>query len=333
VGDNDGSGFAFGLTHNLNSDAAIAYASYYYSINPLNAPLNRVPVGKVVGDHELVPRETYQNSEFFHDYSAKFGLNGSATAVLGNDNGHIACLGIVTASGTEPYSEQDLRQFQRLVPHIRRAIELNRQYATLKANCDVAHHALDQLEVGIILLDETGQVLRVNAAAEAMIKRGIGLSIRQRRLKIQHVPSNARFHELIDEAIKRYGEHGGPLALYNSDNQRPITVRVIPYLGEGYADVPNVRAIVFLKEPYLRGSDSVQQIAETYGLTGAETNFLQKLIYSSDIEAIADELQITTVTARNHMARVLAKTETNKHAELVRVVLSGRLPLLNQSQS
>jgi len=45
------------------------------------------------------------------------------------------------------------------------------------------------------------------------------------------------------------------------------------------------------------------------------------------LKTTAAQLEMSEVTARNHLARILAKTGTNKQSELVNVILSSRLPL------
>jgi len=319
--------FSFGACYNLDPAASAAYAEHYFSINPLNEPLTRVPAGKVVGDHELVPRSAYQHSEFYHDYSWKFRLNGSATAVLANEQGHVSCVGVVTATGTDPYSDTELQAFQRLVPHLRRAVELNRQFAAMHARCEGSERALDHFELGVVLLGDKGIMLRANAAAEAMLRSRVGLTARQGIIYAREPVSNAHLHALIEQAVRGKGERGGSLHIPRSNGGRPLFARVLPYVGETYANINNVRAILYLRDPDTEPHQGIDLVSTAYGLTPAEARVLRLMLKVSDVKKVGEELGIKTVTVRNHMARIMAKTGTAKQTELTNMVLSSALPL------
>lgn len=328
VGDTDCSGFAFGANHGVDPSALEAYAQYYFSINPLNPPLTRQPVGVVVSDDMLVPRRDYARSEFFNDYARRFDLCGSATAVLAKADGQIACLGVVQALGTDPYTPAELRVLQRLLPHLQRAVDLNRKLAACRLERNQAWAALDAMELAVLFLAADGSVLTTNQAGADLFRPGGGIAIRNRRLSAVDPKANNLLQAAVEGALSVEGERGGTVAVPRPAGQRPLLIRILPYLANNNLFGSAAKAIVFIRDPEVRGSGTVAQVAAVYGLTARETSVVEKLLEVSDVKLVAEELGMSEVTARNHVARILAKTGTNKQVELVNVILSSRLPLL-----
>lgn len=327
AGDVDCSGFAFGADYNVDPEALDQYARYYFSINPLNPPLTRQRSGAVIGEHMLVPRQAYTQSEFYNDYSRRFDIDRSATIILADAEGYVSCLGIVRGCNSESFSPSELDLLRRLLPHLQRAIDLNRQLAVMRDERDEARAALDRMELAVLFLGESGIVVRANRAAEELLRRANGLTVRGGRLRASGAGTNYVLGALIDGAINRSGDRGGAFAIPRPGKQRPLLARVIPYISEIETEAPNVRAIMFLRDPDVRAPGTIAQVSSLYGLTKSEARLLETLMEVSDVDTVANQLQITKVTARNHMARIMAKTGTNKHAELVRVVLSSRVPI------
>ncbi len=58
-----------------------------------------------------------------------------------------------------------------------------------------------------------------------------------------------------------------------------------------------------------------------------EAQVAEKLAEDKDAREAAEELGISEVTARNHIARALGKTGTKKQSELIRLLLASMLGL------
>ncbi|MBS0239827.1 MAG: helix-turn-helix transcriptional regulator [Proteobacteria bacterium] len=320
------SDFSFGITYELDPESSEAYAKHFFAINPLNSPLTRIPAGKAIGDNELVPREIYRKGEFYNDYALRYGLNGSVTGILDSRNGHVSCVGVVTATGTDPHTAEEVSAFQRLMPHLRRAVELNRKFRATKANAEASHGALDQLNFGVVLLGENGVVLRANAIAAALANSANGIRVVQGRLKIANTGAQNRLDYLVGCAVNGVGPRGGPLLIPRAKG-KPIFARILPYTGVSYDGVPAVHAIIYLRDPEASPAPAVDHIAMAYGLTSAESRVLRALLNDSDVRAIAENFGVSVATVRNQIARIMEKTGTTKQTQLMRLLFSAHLPL------
>lgn len=328
AGNIDGSGFGFGATHNLNPEAVSAYADHLYAINPLNAPLNRVKAGAVVGHHQLVPVEEYRQSAFYHEYCERFALEGSATAVLAKNNDQNACLGIVQELASDPFTPQQISFLQSLLPHLQRSLDLNMTLSRVKAERDMAHEALNALETAIFFLSEGGLVISANAAGEALVRTGDGLRLRQGRLLSTTQVTTNKLSALIAQAVAGTDDRGGAIALPRSSGKRSLMCKVMPFQEEGsWLGSKRAAAVVFVRDPDLHPHERIDEVLSAYGLTAAEGRLVRALSTGLSVQEYADAQGITTTTARNQLAQALRKTDTNRQAELLRVILESRIPV------
>jgi DNA-binding CsgD family transcriptional regulator len=323
--------FGINIDYNLDPAALDAYVRYYHAINPLMAPLARVPAGAVVSDRGLLPREVMVNSEYDQGYGRAFDIGGSATMVLACHGQHQSCLGILHSRSAEPFSQEHLALLGRLTPHFQRAIAINRKFEALRAEKDVLGGTLDRLEMGVLLLDTLGKVLHANAAAEALLRRGDGLFAAHGKLCATDSATNNALEAFVREAVTGTGQRGGFLAVKRADRLRPLSVRVAP-LPEGHAAPQGeaaARAIVFLTDPDAGARECIpaKNIMAAYALTPAESRVVAALAGGDSLKEAAGKLGITLVTARNHLTRAMAKTDTGRQAGLVHLLLSSRVPV------
>lgn len=66
-----------------------------------------------------------------------------------------------------------------------------------------------------------------------------------------------------------------------------------------------------------------QALQQRFGLTRAEARVVRRLVEGSSIKRIAEELRVSTETARTHAKRAMQKTDTHRQAELVSLVLQA----------
>jgi DNA-binding CsgD family transcriptional regulator len=66
-----------------------------------------------------------------------------------------------------------------------------------------------------------------------------------------------------------------------------------------------------------------QALQERFGLTRAEARVVRRLVEGSSIKRNAEELRVSTETARTHAKRAMQKTDTHRQAELVSLVLQA----------
>ena len=325
----DGQGFSFGAAHGVNPVALAAYAEYYYAINPLNAALSRVPVGVAAPDHQLVAPRDLARTEFYNDFSRQSGLDGSITLVLSRDDRHEACLGIVRGFGSDPFTEEQVSFVQRLAPHLRRAIGLNRRLAGLENKLASLETALGSMETAVFVLDGTGVICYSNAAGEKLLEKRDGLKVSQGRLRADNSSAQNSLAGLMRKALAAKGGRGGSFPLPRQYSTRPLLVKIMPFAqkSEFWLNSTQPCAILFISDPDIPAGDVVDEVMDAYRLTPSEGRLLRELIAGRSLSEAADTLNIARVTSRNRLARIMDKTDTHRHSELIQLILRSSVPV------
>ena len=78
--------------------------------------------------------------------------------------------------------------------------------------------------------------------------------------------------------------------------------------------------LLCVTDPASRHHPPAALLASLFGLTTAESELAARLLAGFDLRAIAEETGRSINTIRNLLARVMAKTETNRQSELMRVL-------------
>jgi DNA-binding CsgD family transcriptional regulator len=80
---------------------------------------------------------------------------------------------------------------------------------------------------------------------------------------------------------------------------------------------------VFITDPDVEIEAPVAALEHLYDLTRAESEVAGELLAGRTLEELSGELGISIHTARTHLKHILAKTETRRQSELVRLLLLG----------
>jgi DNA-binding CsgD family transcriptional regulator len=86
-------------------------------------------------------------------------------------------------------------------------------------------------------------------------------------------------------------------------------------------------ACVFITDPDRSPLPAAAHLQHTFGLSAAETRVATALLDGESIERLSDRLCISRNTARTHLRRLFAKTDTTRQADLIRILLGAHPPL------
>jgi DNA-binding CsgD family transcriptional regulator len=236
--------------------------------------------------------------------------------------------GIVRDVRSDLFALEQVSFVQRLGPHILRAVSLNRRLAALAGERRAFESALDRLHAAAFLLDEKGAIFHCNCAATELLKVGDGITAVRGRLVATSANSQAHFAELVRAAVTPKEARGGSSSLLRKHSARPLIARVMPFgqRGDFWLTNPVVRAIVFISDPDQSPGDAIAETMDLYGLTPSEKRLLSELLAGSTVQEAADTLSTARTTGRNRLARIMAKTATNRQGELLQLICKGSSP-------
>jgi DNA-binding CsgD family transcriptional regulator len=182
-----------------------------------------------------------------------------------------------------------------------------------------ATFAFDRFLVGVVIVDDKGSVRLMNKEAERIIAEDDGLSTPQGVLKGSVPKQNSKLHEAIQKAFEE--ESLDEIVSFpRQSGGRPYLV-LIP--GQRFSADERPEAVVLLViDTEQRTKISGDTLVRLYNLTPSETRVALMLIEGKRLDQIAEELEVAQTTVVFHLKNLFRKTETNRQADLVRVLLS-----------
>jgi DNA-binding CsgD family transcriptional regulator len=187
---------------------------------------------------------------------------------------------------------------------------------------------LDQLSVGIVLVDRNARVIFANAAAKSLSAENGQLRLDG---SVTTTSSTRHLGELIRSVLGSTAVR--TMSLPPSHSGRPLTVLVSSVRGEGLnrSDVSSLRntaALVVLCDPDRPAQIPPGWVMDAYGLTMAEARVALAMSMGTTTSGTARRLRLSPNTVKTHLRRVYEKTGTHRQAELSRLMATFGLALV-----
>jgi DNA-binding NarL/FixJ family response regulator len=182
-----------------------------------------------------------------------------------------------------------------------------------------ATFAFDRFLVGVVIVDETGAVRVMNKEAQRILAEEDGLSVVQGILKGAAVKQNGKLYSAVEKAFEEEALDE-IVSFPRNSGGRPYLV-LIP--GQRFSVEERPEAVVLLViDTEQRAKVSGDTLVRLYNLTPSETRVALMLIDGKRLDQIAEELEVAQTTVVFHLKNLFRKTDTNRQADLVRVLLS-----------
>jgi DNA-binding CsgD family transcriptional regulator/PAS domain-containing protein len=272
-----------------------------------------------IGSH-VVPERTLERSLIYNEYlRPSVGVYHLVGTVVPLEGGIVATLGIHRPRDGKDYSLAEARRLQALLPHLQRALEVQRRLHQAEQVSRSVYSVLDRLSVGVIVLAATGRLVHANAAADAILRAADGLVRTPDGLHAAHKDDDRRLQALLGGL--RQGSAGGHLRLRRPSGQPAYALMIAPggpVIASGRRSEPGI--LVFVSDPGGRIVADLAVLSELFGFSPAEARLVLALLSGTALPAFARQAGITHNTARTLLARAMARTETRSQLELVLLV-------------
>ena len=301
-----------------------AYREQFFSLDPfVNLPLD-----KVIALEDILPDKQLVVSDYYLHYLQPIDLFRILGVDTAEPGGMLARLRFSRRSLETKFKVRERRLLGLLTPHLRRAIEIYAKLNRMTSERDVYAGAVNQLSVASIILDEQGRLLTTNAAGQALLDQGAGLSLREGRLHVEGREFNKELQHALTMIIKaqQTGETSVVRALRvprpAGRSHLGLVIRPVPasQWSEGQSS-PSVA--VFISDPDLQESTSRTILGELFALTPAEANLATLLARGLSLAQVSVAQNISQHTARAQLKSIFAKMGVSRQAELVRLVLKS----------
>ena len=247
------------------------------------------------------------------ELDARFYIAGT----LFQSGGRHAYVAVQRARRTGHVQAADVRRLRELLPHLRRAVEINQALGEAR----LARSGLDalaQMPQATAALDENGRVLCVNAAFEALLRDDDGLRLVAGEMHARRARDERDLQRLMARAV--FGAEAAAMALPRPSGRRAYGLIAAPVArGEPYFLARRAAALLFALDPEaqpLRGPASAV-LADAFELTPMQARVAAALGRGQTLDACAAALGVSRNTVRSHAREVYRSLGLARQSDLM----------------
>lgn len=301
-----------------------AYREQFFALDPF---VGLEPL-QVVSLQDLLPREELLRSEYYRQFLEPAGILHILGADAREPGGLEARIRVSRGHEEPAFTPADRRLLERLMPHIRLALEISARLAQSETERALYAGAVGQLAVGTVILDGRGRVLSMNQVASDLLREGDGVRLVEQELRFADLQLGRQLQQVVARMLEAH-QRGAPGIVEALRVRRPsgkpdlgIVFRPVPRAewSEGQSS-PSVA--LFLSAPEVETPNSEQLVRQLFDFTPAETRLALRLAGGLSLAEACEELGISPHTGRAHLKTIFAKSGVTRQAELVRLILRG----------
>ena len=290
----------------------------YFSANPFKPVHCRMSLT----DEELHASRVYQEVLSVGGVEYSLGVN------LVEDSRTLTYFIVLRDRMQSAFTGRDCDLMAVLIPHLNRAIKLQRDLGLVEFGRSVAFDALDSMALGIIIIDADAQIKFSNEAAREIVEANDGLRFVGQRLVIDGSDGDGiriRAQRLIRAALSGSPPPGEAFQVVRPSGGEAYPVLVSALWGNqlrfGWSTLNEPLAIVYIRDPDRPEETRAETLQRLYGVTPSQARLTELLATGCSLQHAAKKLGITEVSARQYLKLIFQKTGTHRQAELVRKIL------------
>ena len=319
------------MAYNTDPGSQKAFIENFANISPL-LPLERRAVpGDVITAPNIIASDAYKRSVFYNEWARKRDHYDYIGIILNKENTAMDYFAILRPHGAGLVTPFEVEQMKIIAPHIKRAYLLSNLLNEYKSQVDSLGSVIMNAGFGVVLATSDGQIVYANDVAETLMHLRRGLCCRQGRVIATDGKTTQKLQALISAASNPMTEmlSGGSMILPDQDGEGLFVVHVVPVSRKTcnrFIYLDRLVAGLFIVDRTRGAAERVNVFAPLFGLTPAETRVLAALISGEGLISAVKRLEMTEQTARTHLKHILAKTDTHRQAELMRLFFEVTIP-------
>jgi DNA-binding CsgD family transcriptional regulator len=302
-------------------------------VNPGNPYLEMSPFSGLVPDKlvtigDILSETDWRSSQYYRDWCEPRGVFHVLAVDIGTQDGGIYGFRVTRPQGSPDFSDADRLLCRRLLPHLKRALNLHLSINQDRKVNTLYSQAMAQLMVGVIVLDEHGEVLECNTMARAIVDMNDGLRINGKQFEATYANDNRKLQRMVRDALAPATASKVSLveAMAASRPSGKVSWGLVVQSMESdqWTEGKHRPSVaVFVRDAEGKAHPPVKLAQQLFQLTPAETSLAIQLANGLSLEEAAEALNIRRNTARAHLRSIFSKTGVRRQTELVRIFLNS----------
>lgn len=312
-----------------------SYSLDYASEDMLAQHIASSPIAHFYASNLDVPHpERFAQTRFYNEWVVPQGMAYAAGAIVLQEGPWLTQLFVQRAPFHAPFAREELDQFNQLVPHLQRTIQMRQRFAELQLGQNFLAGGLDVLAMPTLLFDEYGLVAHYNRSAAALLNVPGGMRLEQGHLQTHDRTTTLQLNLEITKAIRASRGDGSELnsvVLLPRADRLPLMLMIAPLQ---LADAPRTHggALLFAFDPEATPSVTVDMVRRLFVLSEAEAELSVALCCGKTLDDAARERGTSINTIKSQLKSAFIKTGTKRQSELVSLLLASPAYFLAQKQ-
>ncbi len=285
----------------------------------------------IMADQDFISLETMNREPYYQEFMVPFGFQWFAGLGFRADH-EIWCASFQRSPTQGPFLAEETRTLLQIGSRLTTSATLARRFGL--SRMEGVASAFESLDVGVMLFDRAGRLVRANARAEQHIRDV--LPVVGGNLVMRNATEQAAVRHHIATSVGNTPvtdpNHISPVIIHRP-GRRPLVLRAVRLPRKLFNYFSPAAVVVLIVDPEDRQQTPAILLRDLFGLTKAEAALTQALGEGMSLEMWADENGYALSTARQLMKLTLAKTGTHRQAELVALIKSYRLALKSDNKN
>lgn len=305
-----------------------AWADYWHRNDIWVQRSMGVGLSEIVASHELVAPADFDKTGFYYDWNRHLGIYHMMGSVFAAEGNSVGVVGIHRDKRGSIFDAREKARLSLFLPHLQRGLKLRHELAKVSLAKSALTAAAERLGTAILVLDGQCRIRYANDVAESLIRTSSEMRVSARRFGLHDRKLESQFSQMVRDAISTAS--GLPRAsrsalMMTRPGRAPLALLVAPLRPDSAeARWSEPAVLLMIRDPEQPGA-APETLRELFGLTRTEAMVASALADGRSLETIAIELRIGIGTARSHLKKIMAKTETNRQAELVALLSRGSI--------
>jgi DNA-binding CsgD family transcriptional regulator/PAS domain-containing protein len=221
----------------------------------------------------------------------------------------------------------------QFVPHIGKVTEIGEFFSALQAKYKAVLSVLDNMNLGICLLDSGGNIVLSNSYADRIFAAGDGIRWDGGRIRLSAATDNARLQEgarsTYETARGENNVRNDSFYANRPSGRGPVYLELSPIRDGRYEIIKDFAgSIVYMIDTDDPPEIDIMPLAQMAGFTQAERQVAQLVCRGLKEREIADIRNVALETVRKQIKTVLAKAGLKSRVQLVTKAVSLKPPVL-----
>jgi DNA-binding CsgD family transcriptional regulator len=288
--------------------------------------IHRADVGRTIASQLVFDEDYLRRDPFLNEFLIPLGVHWGVGAKLLETPDTLVILGLHRGDGDDPFDADELSRVYAFVAAMAGPAALHASFRAVRASLDATRAMADTFATGLIVTDAEGRLLFANAAGDAVLRAGDGLTIRRGRVAARDPGTQPALTAAIASAAalatRRTAPDAGGMLVSRGAIGDPLRVGIWPLLPDSAAG-PRAgapRVLMTVNDPTDGTKPDIAAFAAMYGLTPAEADVAERLAEGMPLSEMVERRGVLMSTLRSQLGAVFAKTGTSRQADVVRLL-------------